>query len=232
MPDDFVLIHSPLAGPLTWRDVATELVRRGKQSVVPSLLSALDARPPYWEALASCVNQAITDVEFKGPAVLIAHSAAGAFLPAIRQRLSTPVAAYLFVDARLPKNNASLLATGPAGAADRQRAMAREGWLPPWSEWFGDEVMRELLPDSRLRQAFLNELRPLPLALFEEPIPVYAEWPDAPCGYIRLSDFYRPQAEEARRAGWRVLEWEAAHLHMLIDPGVVTDLILEITGRV
>lgn len=229
MPDDFVLIHSPLVGPFTWKEVAAELARRGKRAVVPSMLSALNERPPYWAALAYCVNQAITEAKLKEPVVLIAHSAAGSFLPAIRQRLPVPVAAYLFVDARLPKDNASLFATSPAGAEDRQRAIAKEGWLPPWSKWFGEEAMRELIPDSRLRQAFLNELRPLPLALFEEPIPVFIEWPDAPCGYVRLSDFYKPQVEEARVAGWNVLELEVAHLHMLVDPQAVTDTILEIT---
>jgi hypothetical protein len=42
----FVLIHSPLIGPKTWLPVADELVRRGREALVPSLLGVAAAPAP------------------------------------------------------------------------------------------------------------------------------------------------------------------------------------------
>ncbi len=36
-PAVFVLLHSPLVGPLTWGPVADELRRRGIEAIVPAL---------------------------------------------------------------------------------------------------------------------------------------------------------------------------------------------------
>jgi hypothetical protein len=53
------------------------------------------------------------------------------------------------------------------------------------------------------------------LAFFEEPLPQVESWPDAPCGYIRLSEGYDQTAQEARRRGWSYREFDAGHFHML-----------------
>jgi hypothetical protein len=37
--------------------------------------------------------------------------------------------------------------TAPPELADQLRAMATDGWLPPWSDWWGADDLTELLPD-------------------------------------------------------------------------------------
>ncbi len=92
-------------------------------------------------------------------------------------------------------------------------------------------MLRAVLPDDDRRERFLAELPPIPLALFGEMITFPAEWPDAPCGYLRLSEFYKPLAREAAVEGWPVAEIDAQHLHLLVDPPAVADLLLELLGR-
>jgi hypothetical protein len=227
----FVLVHSPLVGQYTWMPAAAELGRQGFATIVPSLLAVLEGGAPFHAAIAGCVARAVARSDPGGPLILVAHSAAGAYLPTIRAGLERPVSGYVFVDARLPQDGLSLLDDSPADFAAQLRAMARAGWLPPWSEWFGGEAMGEVIPDDVARGRFLGELRRIPLALFQERIPVPGAWPDAPCGYLRLSEAYAPEAEQARAWGWPVVELAAQHLHMLVDPPAVVRAILELVGE-
>jgi len=230
MATDFVLIHSPIVGPYSWRPVADVLRRAGHRVVVPSLLPALQRPSGFAAAIAAAVGEAVEASSAAGPLVLAAHSAAGAYLPVIGAHLGG-AGAYLFVDARLPRRGASLDDDdGPAAVAKR-REMAEDGWLPPWSQWFPAGLMRAVLSDDDRRERFVAELPPIPLALFGETITFPAEWPHAPCGYLRLSEFYRPLAREAAAAGWPVAEVDAQHLHLLVDPPAVADLLLELLRR-
>jgi hypothetical protein len=134
----FVLIHSPLVGPATWALVAKELERRGHRAIVPSLVEALGSGSEFRGAIANCVARAVEHAGADQPLVLVGHSAAGAFLPVIRESLLNRVLAYLFVDARLPEWNASLFDASSAEIVEHQRALAKDGWLPRWSDWFGE----------------------------------------------------------------------------------------------
>lgn len=53
----FILIHSPLVGPLTWALVAEELSQRGHPTLTPVLPDARHITPPYWQAHAEAVAQ-------------------------------------------------------------------------------------------------------------------------------------------------------------------------------
>ena len=63
---------------------------------------------------------------------------------------------------------------------------------------------------------------------FAEPIPVFSGWPDAPCAYIKFSAPYDWDFRQAKQAGWLVREVNAGHFHMLVDPSVVTDVIVDL----
>lgn len=231
MSYNFVLVHSPVVGPLSWRPVADYLERQGYRCVVPSLVPALHGEGGLAAAIAERVREAVDASPVTGPMVLVGHSAAGAFLPVIGSRLGERVRAYLFVDARLPRRDASLDdEDGPEAVAGR-REMAEDGWLPPWSQWFPADALRAALPDEERRQRFVAELPQIPLALFSETISFGESWPDAQCGYLRLSEFYKPLAREAAAAGWPVVEVDAQHLHLLVDAPEVAELLLELLGR-
>src|SRR5207248_8072000 len=115
--------------------------------------------------------------------------------------------------------------------AEQFRQAAVDGLLPTWSE----EDLREDIPDDSLRRRFVAELRPLPLAVYEEPIPVFSGWPDAPCGYLRFTQTdpraYEEAAQFARHEGWAYTEMQGGHFHMLVDPPGVAEALVDLVNR-
>ena len=217
-PPVFVLIHSPLVGPATWEVVANEMRHRGIIAVVPTLRTVERISVPFWKQHAESVKRALKNIPANRELVLVAHSGAGMLLPVIRQITGRRVAAYLFVDAMIPENMKSRLDLfGSPEAATRFRQSAKNGYLPVWT----DEDLREEIPDEILRRRFVNELRPLPLAVYEEPIPVFSGWPDAPCGYLQFTPTYEFGKRRAETSAWIYSRMNGGHFHMLVDPKAV-----------
>ncbi len=157
-----LLVHSPLVGCATWELVAADLSGRGYDVGLPDLTGTVAAGPPY------CLRQAemIARSAESRPAILIGHSGAGPLLAAAGA-ITGQTRGYVFVDAGLPIPGQSWMDTVPAELAAQVQEMADpEGWLPPWSQWWGGETLAELLPDSRMRQAFAASCPRLPLAMF------------------------------------------------------------------
>ncbi|MDP9365615.1 MAG: alpha/beta hydrolase [Chloroflexota bacterium] len=221
-----VLIHSPLVGPATWSPVADELRRRGVGVAVPELADA--DRPPFWEQHVAAVVQRAEAIPAGVPLVLAGHSGAGPLLPVVGRRVGRPVAAHVFVDASVPVDGASRLdlmaAEDPAFAAEFRRHLEAGGRFPDW----GEEDLRGAVPNPRIRRRLAEELRPRALTFFQEPIPVPAGWPDAPCGYLKFSAAYASPAGRARRVGWAYRELDGGHFHMLVDPPAVTEALLDL----
>jgi pimeloyl-ACP methyl ester carboxylesterase len=226
--DVFVLVHSPLVGPLTWSLVAEELRQREIDTVVPVLHDTESSEAPCWRQHVASVTQAVTSLPEDRALVLVGHSGAGPLLPAIGQSCGYRVGAYIFVDAALPLDGKSRLdgmeADDPEFAAQLRGCLAAGGRFPTWNA----EDLRAVIPDDRLRQRMVAELRPRPLAFFQEPIPGFAHGPDAPCAYLQFSAPYARAAWHARRASWAYRELEAGHFHMLVDPAAVTNALLEL----
>lgn len=78
----------------------------------------------------------------------------------------------IFVDSGIPAR-AGDTAFVPPALLDQFRALADDGILPPWSSWFGEDAMRELVPDEVLRHALEREMPRLPLAFLEQRIPTF-----------------------------------------------------------
>jgi pimeloyl-ACP methyl ester carboxylesterase len=191
----FVPIHSPLVGPGTWMPVARELERRGRQVVVPSLLGAAMAPPPRWRYCINAVRAATSSLS--NQIVLVGHSGGGLLLPAVMGVVTTAVSRLIFVDSGVPASNGETPLVPPPFLA-HLRTLAVNGKLPPWSSWWGDEAMRELVPDQAARAALERELPSLSLSYFEESVPSPAGWDRVPCAYLLLSDAYRDAASDAR----------------------------------
>lgn len=220
MKQRFVLIHSPLVGPLTWQLVADALAQRGEEVIVPALRDAPNAAQPFWQQHVNSIAAALVTMPMQ-PLVLVAHSGAGPLLPAIRQALPNPIIAYIFVDAGLPQPNATRLdlmhREDPAWAAGFAEYLRQGQQYPTWTT----ADLQEIVPNDQLRQQLVNEQQPRGLAFFSEPIPVFAGWPDAHCAYVHLSAPYNSVAQWAAAAGWPVVTLAAGHFHMLVDPGAI-----------
>ncbi|MER7176199.1 alpha/beta hydrolase [Streptomyces mesophilus] len=217
MPPLFVLVHSPAVGPSTWRAVAEELTSTGYQVLVPSLLHIGDGAPPFWPRVVAAVQDGLRRVPADRAVTLVAHSNAGLFLPVISSGLVQPVTGSVFVDAALPAR------TGPTPVAPPQvlaslRAMAVDGRLPRWTDWWDEADLAPLFPDPQVRRTVVDEQPALPLSYYEQHLPVHAGWDDHPCSYLQFSPAYDDLAAEARARGWTVAQLPGAHLHQTVDP--------------
>jgi hypothetical protein len=161
--------------------------------------------------------------------VLVAHSGAGALIPAVTARLSTPVAGVVFLDAILPHPGRSWFDTAPAEMRDQLRAGAQMGQLPPWDDWWPPGALARLVPDDATREALVGELEPLPIGYFEEPAP--AEGFELPAAYLQLSGGYDEEARLAGRQGWPVVRLPLNHLAPLTQPRAVAPALLSLATR-
>ena len=226
----FVLVHSPLVGPSTWKLVANELRARGFPAVVPSLPDER-AGEPYWRQHAEAVAAQVADAA--PPLVLVGHSGACPLLPAIGAAVRDPIAAYVLVDGDLPLVPAGgsrldlLQAAAPALADELRALLDKGGAFPTWR----DEDLREEIPDRALRASVLAEVHPQPGPFWEERLPAVAGWPDAPCGYLELSAHYGRAAARARREGWAYRHLAGRHFELLTRPAEVADAIVDLVPR-
>ncbi|MPZ61504.1 MAG: alpha/beta fold hydrolase [Propionibacteriales bacterium] len=223
-----VLIHSPLVGPLTWRAVARSLEAEGRTAVVPDLTAAVANGPPYEPALRAAVAAAVEHAAPGKPLVLVGHSAAGPLLPGIADRIGATVRGVVYVDSVLPHPGESWFDRAPDELAAHVRALAEDGVLPPWHEWFEPGAVDELLRDPELRREFVAEVPRLPLTYFEERRSG-SGWV-GPSAYLLLSDVYRDEAARAGALGMPVLERLGHHLAMLTEPEVVGAALQRLLG--
>lgn len=212
-------MHSPVTGPSTWRWVAAELARRGHRAGVPAVPAV-----GHWREFADSVA---AQAEPGDGAVLVGHSGAGPLLAQIAARIGA--SSLIFVDADVPPDTgeAELM---PADILTQLRTIAVDGLLPPWSAWFGPEVMRELVPDAARRAIVTAELPRLPLCYFEARVPAPIGWTAAHGGYVLLSDAYAAAAGVAAARGWPVVRQLGGHLDLVTRPDVVADAIVSVLG--
>ena len=224
----FVLVHSPLLGPSSWRWVARELRHRGRAALVPPLVDAADATWPTWSDACGAVNAALPR---RDAVVLVGHSGAGMLLPAIAESSESDVAGLVFVDAFLPPSG-GVAGLVPAEFIDRLRALASDDVLPSWSTWFGQDAMRDLVPDDARRAEIDADMPRVPLSSLLAPVRIPERWERYPCAYVLLSvEPYAASAAEARARGWPVAEVaDGKHLDPVRRPTAVADALLAVEG--
>jgi hypothetical protein len=226
MTPTLVLVHSPSVGPGTWQPVATCLRGRGVESVIPDLRSIGNGAPPYWPRVAQAVVDDIGTLDAGVSLLLVVHSNAGLFVPAIQQAAPRPIDGAIFVDAGLPAPDGET-PVAPAEFQARLRELAdADGILPPWTDWWTPDDVAELLPDPAVRAAVVAEQPRLPLAYYQQALPAPPAWTSIPAAYLQFSAGYAAEAGRARQAGWPVAYLPGEHLHQVVDPVAVSDRIL------
>jgi hypothetical protein len=220
----FVLVHSPVVGPSTWRWVADALRSNGHDVIVPNLVAAAVAGDPIGFARAAA-EVADSDDD----TVIVGHSGAGVVLPLVAARLTSPPRLVVFVDALLPP----VAGTFTAGGDIREtlRDLATDGVLPVWSRWWGKGVLEALVGDDRRRREIETELPQVPLAFYESPIEVPTDWCHRDAAYVLLSEAYRTDATRAASLGWPVVERLGAHLDIVNDEAAIAGILLGLVER-
>ena len=227
----FVLVHSPLLGLTSWAFVANELWERDVEVIVPGLHHAVSGTEPFWTQHVASVVRSIETLAEEAVLLLVAHSGAGLLLPAIAEAAPCRVAGYIFVDADLPEAapaGMSRLDTFPDDAARAAfRGTVVDGMVSPFTE----DTLAELIPDASVRTQVAEELRPMPLTVYEERVSVPPGWPDAPVAYLgfrKSRGIYAASLERARHEGWPFSELRGSHLHPAVDPKAVAEELLRL----
>lgn len=233
-PLAFVLVHSPLIGPVTWEPVAEELRGRDAVAVVPDLLD--DGLPPFWRQHARSVVRAIAEEVPPGLSlVLVAHGGAGQLLgvlgPVLRDA-GYRVAAEVLLDAGLPPGGDSRLEQladeSPQLAQELQETLDDGGRFPTWT----DESLQPFIADDGWRRAVLEQVRHQPPGYWAEEIPTPLNWPDVPVGALLLSEDYAPTERAAREHGWPVRRiGDGNHFAAIQDAGRVADELVALTDE-
>jgi pimeloyl-ACP methyl ester carboxylesterase len=231
-----VLAHSPVVGAAAWGRLPAVLASRPEVDRVVVVDVTDDDRPPYAGRYVARAALQVRDAVGDAPVVLVGHSGAGYLLPALglaRRAARAPVTAYVFLDAGLPPLRPAtrldqLRAEDPAYAEQLEPHLAAGGTFPDWS----DDDLRTLVPDDDLRAAVVKSVRPRTQEFFTEPLPVAPDWPEAPCGYLRLSPAYDVAARLARSRGWPVVDGPddrpGGHFAFLVDPDQVADDLMDL----
>jgi hypothetical protein len=225
----FVLVHSPVVGPSTWAWVARELEGRDRSAVVPSLFGVADDPNRAPRIVREAVD---ASAQRAGTLVLVGHSGAGSLLPAIAAACLGEVVAIVFVDTFLPPAHGRARLV-PAEFIEDLSAVASDDVLPPWSNWFGEAVMRDLVPDDSRRARVERDMPRLPLSFLRIEVPVPDGWDRCPCAYLLLSaEPYATSAADARARGWPVAEIEGGkHLDPVSRPAAVAAALLTLERR-
>jgi hypothetical protein len=221
---NFLLVHSPVVGPSTWRWVAEALNEAGHEVIVPNLVAAATTGDP-----ATFTAAAVEAADSDEPVVLVGHSGAGALLPQIAVGLAPRPRLTLFVDAGIPPCEGVFTAGGDF--LPTLRELASDGILPKWSRWWDDGVLEAILPDQERRREVEGELPEVPLQFYERPIAVPAGWCADAAAYLLLSDGYRRDADRAMHLGWPVHERHGEHLDIVTCDRDIADLLLDLAGR-
>ncbi len=215
-----MLVHSPFVGPAAWYATAQAFTATHRRARVPSLLHVARSVPPYWPAAVRTVTEHAADDEV----LLVPHSNAGLFVPAIVDALGEQVRGVVFVDATLPGS-----ADPPR---DLLRALAVDGLLPPWTSWWDEAEVAELFSDTTVRAAIEAEQPHMPLAYFDHPPPAPDGWSAGmSCAYLWFGPPYDGEAAEAAARGWPTQHLPGTHLHMLADPAGVAAAVLRLSGE-
>jgi len=233
-----VLVHSPLTSAAAWGDLPSVLRGRGHRVAVVDV--ADDDAAPFAARFVARAALQVREAAGDETVLLVGHSGAGYLLPllgAARRAARAGVAGYVFLDAALPPARPTsrldlMRAELPGEPVDELASLlATGGTFPDWTE----TDLRELVPDQVARAALVRSLRPRGEDFFTDPVPVVADWPDAPCGLLRLSPAYDGALRLARLRGWPVLEGPddrpGGHFAALVDPGAVADDLEDLLAR-
>jgi hypothetical protein len=211
------LLPSPLLGPVAWEPVHDRLLELGRRVVVADAPAA----PPGPDEVLTSFLSALTH---QGDVVLVPHSNAGLYAPALADMVSARATVY--VDAALPSSTPTT-PLAPPHLLEHLRGLAdEEGRLPPWTRWWAAADVDRLFPDDTWRDRVEAHQPRLALTYFRSTVRAPEGWAARPAAYLAFGETYAHEAAVARGHGWPVDVLEGGHLHMLREPDEVATRVL------
>ena len=213
-----VVLPSPLLGPATYEPLAASLESLGCSVTVADL--------PVVPTTPQTVLAGFESVLASGCDVVLAHSNAGYYLPALVERRSVAVVA---MDAALPTQDACETRLAPAQFAELVHSLPLTGGrLPPWPDWWEHSEVRPLFPDEGWFERVRREAPRLLPAYFTGRLPVPRAWASGPRAYVAFGDTYADEVAFAETSGWLVRRFDGHHLAHLAAPDEVAQLVRKV----
>ena len=237
-PMSFVLIPSFLLGPETWRGVGEILGRLGYESVIaaPSPTSPRDTDHigPWVDQVVETALSESGLSEPAGPLVLVAHSTSCPRLALVARRLidsGREVHTVIAVNGRVPWTDGETpIEADPTLGAQLDGMVRPNDYLPPWHRWWGSMIL-DMVPNEEIRKRVFSEAKPVPRALFDQPIEVPLLPDTVRWAFLATGKMYEPSYERAKDAGWRVARLDGEHLHIVVDPVTVAGILLSLIDQ-
>ena len=204
------LLPSPLATSAVAGPLAVALRERGHEAVV-----ADNGGTDPGQVLARFVAAA------RGAAVVVPHSNAGRFGPAVADAVG---ARLVCLDSLLPGREPD------PGWLEFLRSRERpDGLLAPWSTWWPREDIQAVVGEH-WKLLTTDEPR-VPLSLLTEQPPAPENWLAQRSGYVAFGHAYDEQKMLVEAHHWEVRRLNGMHLHLLIAPDEVAEALLEVASR-
>ena len=185
---------------------------------MPDYRGALAESPPYYHRIVRDISRQANE-----PSTVIAHSGAGALVPALA--LAVPLQGAIFADALLPHPGRPWFDTVPTETKTKLLGLAHNGRLARWTAWWPEGAIANMIGDEKLYADFANELGEMPLGYFEEKAPAIDLPRSVACAYLQFSAGYDDEAAKAERWGWPVQRLALHHLAAITDPETVADAL-------
>ena len=226
-----VLVHGGFHGGWCWRRVAEPLRAMGWRVYTPTLTGLADRAHLLTPevGLETHVQDilGLIEAEELDDIVLCGHSAAGAVITVVADRVPTRIAGLLYLDASLPVAGQSMLdfmgdTQGVPALFRAQAAAHGDGWRVPAgvpfdAAGFGVEDPADAVWVNRRMTAH-------PLAAFTDPLELTGAWEGiARRTYIRCERFQIAHGEPLitrleQHPGWHTERWDCAHSPNIVAP--------------
>lgn len=228
----WVLIPSYQLGPQCWTGVEEFLSVLGQTSVSPM---PVRTTPRDDDHLGPWLEGIVADVGSVGehPLVIVGHAASCPRLPMVADRLLAEghdVDVVIAVNGRFPEDGVAPTERHLPLTTTLDALVRPDDYLPPWHRWWGTMVA-DMLPDDAARERVFAESKPVPRAVFDQPIPAPKLPGEVGLAYLGLGAMYLQSHEVAADAGWVVDELVGEHLHMVVAPVMVGGALLSLVGR-
>ena len=213
---------SCLLGPATWDPVAHHLRTLGWNVVIAPDEGFTPSTP---EEAAIAYAAAVPSGH---RAILVPHSNAGKFIPALIA--SRNISSVVYVDAVIPVESGTQRLVPAALVAALESITNESGMVPPWTTWFDEADVAPLFPDPATRSHIEAKQPTLPTGFLLGQLAIKAGWTATPSAYLAFGRTYAEEQSRAEAQGWPVVTLNGRHLHMLIDPERVASAIIALVG--
>jgi hypothetical protein len=215
-----LLLHSPLVGPSTMKPMVSALEAFGWEAFVIDNRDGLESPTMFLE-------HAARQTRWKN-AVLIGHSGAGAFLPALAAKCDA--LASVFVDAVLPPREGAFRPSA-SFIAFLDTVTTHDGLLARWDKWWPAGVVENLVPQRVMRDAITAEFPRVSRRFYDHDVEVPAGWSERSCCYLGLSPAYDQECERAMTWRWPVQRLNGQHLDIAANSAVVADAVVALISE-